>query len=456
MLREIAIGLLIPLALIWGLLSAQGSVLVLNWIWFQRPYEFSWGLWATLPAFKIALAVAIFSNLIRGEFRPRMTPLLAVYLLFLGWLTVSAALAYDTQHAWNFYAAFLPSMWISPVVMLAIVHDLRLLKLVFWVAAGGIGLNAAKTGLVLTLAGGAVLNTGNSGFVGDNNVIALTMCMVVAVLIGLRGTLPDRRLLRGIYWIGVGLILLAIVYTRSRGAYLALGTVFLLGAALGPKPVRDGFLVLVLAAVAYAYLPEDNFARLSTIRDYKEDVSAMGRIENWKLAWEAAVRHPMFGVGVDNHIPYYTRLVQPGVQVRVAHSVYFQVLGELGFPALALYLTFLVGSLVSLYRTWRLALRSVQTDPEFQWVADLALWSFCAVAGFAVGAMFLNMLYIEFPWMVMFYGILLGILFRQQLKEQTDQRGAHGRTKTLEAKRRLEGPYAGPVVRQGMTKRRIS
>lgn len=442
MLREIAIGLLIPLGLIWGLLSAQGSVLVLNWIWFQRPYDFSWGLWTTLPAFKIALAVAVFSNLVRGELRPRMTPLLAVYLLFLGWLTISAALAYDTRHAWAFYAAFLPSMWVSPVVMLAVIHDLRLLKLVFWAAAGGIGLNAAKSGLVLTLAGGSHLNTGTSGFVGDNNVIALTLCMVVAVLIGLRATLPNRSAVRALYWIGLAFMLLAIIYTRSRGAYLALGSVFLLGAVFGRRPLRDSVVILALAATAYSYLPEENFERLSTIREYREDASAMGRIENWKLAWDAAVRHPMFGVGVDNHIPYYTRLVQPNVQVRVAHSVYFQVLGELGFPALAMYLTFLVGTLVSLYRTWRLALRSLQTHPEFQWVADLALWSFCAVAGYAVGAMFLNMLYIEFPWMVMFYGILLGVLFRQELKERAGQAAGLERTKVPGQRTRFEGRYA--------------
>ena len=425
-MRDLALTLAIPLALIWGLFSPQVSVLVMNWIWFQRPYDFSWGMWNTLPTFKIALAVAILSNVMHGQFRPRLTPLLAVYLVFLSWLTLSAFTAYDTVHAWEFYAIYLPSMWVSPVVMLATIRDLRLLKLVFWVAVGGLGLNGAKVGLSLTVSGGGVLQDQISGFVGDNNVFALVLCMVVAVLIGMRSTLPDRRIARLLFWAGIGLIVLCIVYTRSRGAYVALGATLLVGSLLGPRPVRNTLLVVAVAVIGYWILPDENFERLSTLRDVRSDGSAMGRIENWKLAWDAAVAHPLLGVGIDNHIPYNVNVVQPGVQVRVAHNVYFQVLAESGFPALALYLGFLFGTIVSLYRTWRFATRMEGAHPDAHWVGNLAFWTFCAVIGYAVGAMFLNTLYIEFPWMVMFYGSLLGPLFRQALAVRSGAGGTSG------------------------------
>src|SRR5690606_16380938 len=98
------------------LVSASGSVLVLNWIWFQRPYDFSWGIWNTMPMFQIALAIAIFSNVVRGQFRPRVTPLLAVYLLLLTWITVSTLFAFNVDRSWNFYKTILPSMWVAPIV----------------------------------------------------------------------------------------------------------------------------------------------------------------------------------------------------------------------------------------------------------------------------------------------------------------------------------------------------
>jgi putative inorganic carbon (hco3(-)) transporter len=325
-LRELFFAIAFPAAFIWALLSAQASVLVLNWIWFQRPYEFSWGFWNTQPMFTAALAVAILSNVMRGQFRPKVTPLLAIYLMLMLWLTLSAAFAYNQSHAWGFFQIFMPSMWVSPIVMFAVIHDLRLLKLVFWVAAGGLGLNAAKVGLSVTLSGGGHLTQQVAGFVGDNNVFALVVCFVVALLIGLRSTLPEKRIVRALFWVLIGLALLCVVYTRSRGAYVALGAIFLTSSLLGPKPLRHSLAVITVAAIGYWLLPDENFDRLSTLRDVRADDSAMGRVENWALAWNMTLANPIFGVGMDNHIPYNREVVRPDVQVRVAHSVYFQVL----------------------------------------------------------------------------------------------------------------------------------
>jgi probable O-glycosylation ligase (exosortase A-associated) len=414
-LRELFFGIAFPVAFLWSLLSAKVAVLVLNWIWFQRPYEFSWGFWNTQPLFTLAVGITIVSAIIHRQFKPRVTPLLGIYLFLLFWLTLSAAFAYDTRHAWDFYKIFMPSMWLAPVLMVATIHDLKLLKLVFWVAAGGLGLNAMKVGLSLTLAGGGHLNTYQPGFVGDNNVFALVVCMVVAILIGLRSTLPKHWLVRAAFWAALGAALLCIVYTRSRGAYVALGAIFLVGSMLGPRPFRHSIAVIVVAIAGYWVLPDENFERLQTLRDVRADDSAMGRVENWKLAWDMTLAHPLLGVGMDNHIPYNREVVRPEVQVRVAHNVYFQAL-EGGFPALMLYVAFLVGAMVSLFNTWRFARRWEGRHRDAQWVSNLAFWSFCAAVGYAVGASFLNTLYIEFPWMAMIYGSLLGPMFRRQLQ----------------------------------------
>lgn len=413
-MRDLFLSILFPAALLWALYSAQGSILVLNWIWFQRPYDFSWGFWNSMPLFQIALAVAFFSNLLRGQLKLRFPLILIVYLGFLVWITLSTMFAFNEARAWEYYRTFLPSMWVAPVLLFATIRDLSLLKWVLWVAAGGIGLNAAKTAVSSTLSGGAHLDDQISGFVGDNNVFGLVLCLVVATLMGLRVTLPERTWARVLFYFFVGLIVLCIVYTKSRGALISLVLLFLFASLFSTRPVRHSLLVIVVAALGYLIVPSTYFERLGTLRELETDVSAMGRIENWHLAWEAAVHHPLLGVGPNNHVSYNKALF-PEVQVRAAHSVYFQVLGELGFVGLFLFLWITLLVLRSLWKAHRLARAGPETSSEVTLVRSLSYWLLCGFGAYSVGAGLLNMLYIEFPWYLAFYGSMLYQLVPEQV-----------------------------------------
>ncbi len=412
-MRNLFLTIFIPAALLWGLWSAPASILVLTWIWFQRPYDFAWGFWNTLPVFRIALAVALVSNIARGQFRPRFPPILVIYLFLMGWITLSACYAYDPKDTWEFCQAYLPSMWVSPILIFATVRELDFLKRVMWVAAGGIGINGAKVGLALTAKGGGTLSDQISGFVGDNNVFGLVLCLVIAIALGLRRTLPDKRWVRVVFYVVVSLIALCIVYTKSRGALLTLVIIILLRGLVSARPIRNVLLISVLLGLAYVSIPATYFDRLSSLNDLGADTSAMGRVQNWGLSWNEAVANPWLGVGPSNHIPYNRG--RADVQVRVAHSVYFQVLGELGFPALILYLLFVFVGLFSLIRTWRAMIPVVRERPDLLWVKDLASWMTCAYFAYIFGSGLLNMLYLEFPWYVPFFGSMLWPMVQREL-----------------------------------------
>lgn len=413
-MRDYVLSIAIPIALIWGLRSATGSILVLNWIWFQRPYDFSWGIWNTLPLFQIALAIAIISNSLRGQLRFRFPPLLLIYITFLCCITISTFLAYNSERSWITYKIFLPSMWVTPIVIFATIHDLQLLKWVIWVSAGGIGFNAFKTGLSLTASGGGHLTDQISGFVGDNNVFGLVLCLVVAIILGLRESAPKKWWLQILFYIFLIFIVLCIIYTKSRGALLSLGITLFLASLISDKPIRNLLLLLLIVYVGYQFIPSDYFDRLSTLENVEADTSVMGRFENWELSWNEALKYPLFGVGPDNHISY-NKLLQSKVQVRVAHSVYFQILGELGFIGLGLYLWFVSLGLWILFRTWRSMISVAISNPDLAWVRDVALWMMCGYIGYIFGSGFLNMLYIEFPWYVVFYGSMLWPLANQDV-----------------------------------------
>jgi len=125
------------------------------------------------------------------------------------------------------------------------------------------------------------------------------------------------------------------------------------------------------------------------------------------------------------------------VKVRVAHSVYFQVLGELGFPGLFLYLIFAVMGLRSLFKTWRMMVPLVGRHPDLAWVHDTAYWLFCGYVGYLLGSAFLNMLWIEFPWYAIFYGTMLRPLAEAELARRS---GSAGRSRSIVAYARSPSP----------------
>lgn len=420
-MRDLLLSLLIPAGLIWGLFSASGSILVLNWIWFQRPYDFSMGLWNSTPLFMISLGIALSSNVLRGKFRPAFPPILLVFIALLIWVTLSMIYAYNVEIAWQVYRQYAPSMWVAPILLFGTIRDLNLLKWVFWVSAGGMGVNAIKTGASLAAQGGGHVTTQIDGFVGDNNGFGLVLCLVVPILLGLRATLPRVRLVRAMFFGALSLILMTIVFTKSRGAFVSLAIVLLLGSLLSERPVRNLSVLLLCTLLAYGLIPDSYFDRLNTISSLSEDESAMGRFENWDLAWEEALDSPILGVGPENHIAY-NQAKSPDVQVRVAHSTYFQVLGEFGFPGLILYFAFVAISISNLIGALRLIKPLTDIFPDLIWVRDLSRWLTCGLVGYAFGSGLLNMFWIEFPWYAMFYGSMLKGLLKAELEDRQRER----------------------------------
>jgi putative inorganic carbon (hco3(-)) transporter len=149
--------------------------------------------------------------------------------------------------------------------------------------------------------------------------------------------------------VGAGACIVAIVQTvltDSRGGQLALiiagGAVFY--ALAKTRLTQKVMLVLGIASLFFAIFAS---ARLGTVGDYKEDASAMGRVEMWVLALQVAplpwdpgqyrefFRRPLYGlIGCG-----YKRFKDnPFVRFRRdTHSSYMRALAELGGIGLFIY-----------------------------------------------------------------------------------------------------------------------
>jgi O-antigen ligase len=153
--------------------------------------------------------------------------------------------------------------------------------------------------------------------------------------------------------------------------------------------------------VIFAVAPSSYFDRMNTITN-PTDGSAQGRIQSWRLAWNQALGNPILGVGAGN-TPYLAH--------QNAHSIYFMVLGELGFPGLFILLAYIIGNL----RANRQTLKACRAGPQYQRQRQLLTALSASLMAYAVAGAFLSAAYYPHAY------ILAGLLTagRRIVREQT-------------------------------------
>jgi O-antigen ligase len=107
--------------------------------------------------------------------------------------------------------------------------------------------------------------------------------------------------------------------------------------------------------------------------------TANERLALWSAGWQMANDQPMVGVGPGNY-PATLDIYLPGMGLMAAHSNYVQMLAEVGFVGLGLYLAFFGGALLMLDRVRR-------TGPN-QWQCRSAQMLQLALIAYLAGGIF--------------------------------------------------------------------
>jgi probable O-glycosylation ligase (exosortase A-associated) len=241
------------------------------------------------------------------------------------------------------------------------------------------------------------------GMIAGNNELGVALVMVTPLLYYLFAT-TSRRLVK--WALGIGMVFLAfgVLGTQSRGALLSLvAMAFVLGLK-GKNPFRSSIGLAVLVLVAIAFMPDSWTQRMDTIQGYRDDTSAMSRLWTWQTLWNLAMDRPFLGGGFRSDSAIVFSLYSPiegrdlfSQDVFVAHSIYFQALGEHGFPGLILYVSIGVWSW---FAAARLSKQTVN-DPEFSvWVPLLMRMCQASLVGFAVGGAFLSLMNLDVPFYI--------------------------------------------------------
>ncbi len=170
---------------------------------------------------------------------------------------------------------------------------------------------------------------------------------------------------RGVYFVGIGIGLLALFATYSRGAIGVMGLMELATLAViwrtGIGVIRPAIQIGGLAVVCYAAIKLYQPEALSRSLDLAHDPSTLFRIMMWKSAWAAWLDHPLFGTGLGTYrlqYLYYRLPEETETSGDLAHNDYLQMLMEGGPALLILLLAWGVAALALSLKAWSAAAAS--------------------------------------------------------------------------------------------------
>jgi probable O-glycosylation ligase (exosortase A-associated) len=190
----------------------------------------------------------------------------------------------------------------------------------------------------------------------------------------------------------------SVLFSFSRGAFVGfIATVGYLWIKSSKKVAAaaglTAFVVLFLAVMPQAY-----WERIESIRGYKTEGSAQGRLDAWTGALEMLHDHPLVGVGADNFNRTFGELYnRNSARWTAAHSLYFQILGELGLAGAAFLVWFLARNFVELAKLRR-RLRGQAPGSAPHELYLLTLGVECGLVSYLITTIFLNSLFYPHLW----------------------------------------------------------
>jgi probable O-glycosylation ligase (exosortase A-associated) len=383
------------------------GVLVFSWISYMNPHRYAWGF---IRGFPVALIVALATmiGLVATKDKSSLPKDNALILMGLLWLlfVFTTYFAINQRDAWphlNENSKIFLMIFVS-VILINSATKLRYLLLIMALSLGLIGL---KGGIWAILSGGAHRVYGPAGtFVGDNNDLALALNMALPLLLYLSKDEP-RPWLKLLLKTTFVMSIVAIIFTYSRGGFLALGLVSFL---LMIKAKYKSLAVITLgigSLMAMWIVPAKWGDRMNTIQTYEEDGSAMGRINAWKMAWNLALDRPLTGGGFETFTPQVFRIYAPNPDsVHDAHSNYFEMLGEQGFIGLGLYLLLIASCIIRL----RFLKSRIRRDPALQWAQHYPDMLQVSIFAYVLGGAFLGRAYFD-----MFYQLVGAMVILNRL-----------------------------------------
>lgn len=381
---------LVPMAFRWPWVGTM----VWTWVSLMYPQRLTFGFAHDMPIAAIVGGATLLGFvLVPADRRLPRGAIPVALVLFILWMCVTSIFAIYPSEIGEMFMKVMKIQTMTFVTM-ALLHERRQVDTFVWVIALSLGFYGVKGGLFTLRGGGMGSVEGPPGsFIAPNNELGLALTMVVPLMYYLF-SISSRRIVR---WGLLGAMILtsmSVLGTHSRGALLAIVAMGVFLWLKNPAKLRNGVILVALGAALIAFMPQTWVARMQTIESYQTDSSAEGRLNAWSMSWHLALDRPIGG-GFEVITPeLFQRYAPDPTNLHAAHSIYFQVLGEHGFPGLFLFL-------LLWFLGWRTAARikSLASGREdLAWATRLALMVQVSLVAYLVGGAFLSLAYFDLPY----------------------------------------------------------
>ncbi|MFS2109706.1 putative O-glycosylation ligase, exosortase A system-associated [Sphingomonas sp. Sphisp140] len=395
-------------------------VLVYAYIDIVSPQRLTYLLLNSVPISLIAVGLSVLGWLAMDDKKDvRVAPRQLMIVALLGYCfytTLNADFKVEALDKWDWvwkalaFAAFLP---------LTLRTKLRIESLLLFMILSASSI--IIVGGIKTLGSGGgygelnLMVANNSGLYEGSTISTVAIAIIPLIVWFMRfGTIfpPDWK----VKCFCLALIfacLLIPVGTSTRTGLLCIGLVALLMIRDAKRKVVYLTALGCLGLAAVPFLPSSFTERMGTIKTYKADASASTRLAVWQWTMDYAKAHPMgggFEAYRQNKIRYEKVAVEgegAGQQkidrslevdsARAYHSAYFEMLGEQGYPGLALWLLI---NILGIFRMEVLRQRYRKPEPGQEWVAPLASALQTAHIVYMLGATFIAIAFQPFVYML--------------------------------------------------------
>jgi probable O-glycosylation ligase (exosortase A-associated) len=413
---------LVVITVIFGLTPfcfARPWIGILTWSWlgYLNPHRLTWGIAYSMPFGMIVMGLTLIGLPFSRETK-KIPNVREMYLLFAlwGWFLVTTIFAFYPDAAWEHFSK-VSKILMGTVLSVLLLQEERKCQALIWVIALSVGFFGLKGGIWALLTGGGDMVLGPRGsFIEGNTEIGLAINMAIPLLVFVRRQ-TTRTWVRHLLLAAICFSIPASLMTYSRGALVGMAVVLPLLFLKSRAKVILLPILAVGAVVGPSLMPGKWTQRMETIETYQDDVSANQRLNSWWLAYQIAKDNPILGGGFRTFSPEIYEAYIPGYvyasKEHDAHSIYFQVLAEHGYPGFVLFVGLILSTVLSL----RGLVRSTRNRPDQQWIGDCAKMVEVSLVAYGVSGTFLSMSYFDFFYHLVAITVLLKVLAARSVEE---------------------------------------
>ncbi len=238
-----------------------------------------------------------------------------------------------------------------------------------------------------------------------------------------------RENYKKIFWYtAFGIFVLANVASFSRGGFVGLTAVGVFIFVKSQKKIATIGILAIVAVSTVLFAPERYWQEMESIITVRADSgTGQQRVESWKAGWRMFLDHPVIGVGPNNYGPWVTDYYQhygsrtpKTMWGRVAHSLYFTLIPEMGIVGVCLFLSILYSNfkdhryLSRVARNITTQLKDLSIDVEsskmiekkFQFFHYTSTALLGAMVAYLVTGIFISVLWYTYFWNITAFWII--------------------------------------------------